>query len=127
MAAKALACFSSINAMASVNPQILNALQVTANATLSPSVIKAAGAGKAYQSVAQSAAIAVQDGADYLRNVSTISSTAIGIAMAQYAATQDAKYLEVIAAAQALVPVASQAFETIGQSAAAVVNAFPSG
>ena len=35
---------------------------------------------EAYQAVAQAAAIAVQDAADHLRNMSAISSTATGVA-----------------------------------------------
>jgi hypothetical protein len=39
--------------------------------------------GKVYQSVAQSAAIAIQDAADALRNLTTIEATAAGVAMAE--------------------------------------------
>ncbi len=44
--------------------------------------LQLAAAGRAYQSVAQSAAIAIQDATDYLRGINTISSTAAGIGIA---------------------------------------------
>jgi hypothetical protein len=94
-------------------------------ATLSPETVKAAGAGKAYQSVAQSGAIVVQDAADNLRNVMTISTTAIGVAMAKYIATQDPFYLKVITHAQNLVDTSASQFKTLGQDAAKVVSKFP--
>ena len=44
--------------------------------------LKIAGGGRAYQAVAQSTAIAIQDATDYLRAMNTISSTAAGIGIA---------------------------------------------
>jgi hypothetical protein len=84
-------------------------------------------AGKAYQSIAQSMAIAVQDAADALRNISTISTTAAGVAMAQLLATGDPKYAEAVVAAQAMMGQASENFQQIGAAAAAVLSGFPKG
>ena len=70
-------------------------------------------------------AIAVQDGADYLRNVSTIAATAIGVAMAQIVATDGAQGTTALNKAQGLVAAAAKDFETIGQTAATVLNGFP--
>lgn len=70
-----------------VNAQVIDVINQVQTATMATTVVKTSGAGKAYQSVAQSAAIAVQDAADALRNVSTIATTAAGVAMAQYLAT----------------------------------------
>ena len=47
-----------------------------AGGALSPAVIKASGAGKAYQSVTQSTAIAIGDATSYLRNIETIATAA---------------------------------------------------
>lgn len=102
------------------------AISATQKATLDPTVVRVSGAGKAYQSVAQSAAIAVQDAADYLRNVGTISATATGVAMAQYVATQGAEGGEALTRAQQLVDAAAESFTKIGNAAASIANSFPS-
>ena len=78
-------------------------------------------AGKAYQSVAHSAAIAVQDAANMLRNMSTLSSTAIGVAMAQWIAHPDKEqYKEIIETAQQMIAQATHQFEEIGKAAITV-------
>ncbi len=86
-------------------------------------------AGKIYQSVAQSAAIAVQDAADALRNISTIAGTAAGVAMAQLLANpgQAAEYGEAVAASQQMMAAAVANFEAIGASAAQMLRNFPQG
>ena len=87
-----------------------------------PEQIIQEGAGKAYQSVAQSTAIAIQDATDNLRNLNTISTTAIGVALAQFIATKDVKYEQVIDKA---LDVASQAninYLNIGASSAKVLQ-----
>ena len=92
-----------------------------------PTVVQEEGAGKAYQSVAQSTAIAIQDATDNLRNLNTISATAIGVALAQYIETGDAKYEEAIEYAQKISNTAAQNFMTVGANAADVLKGFPSG
>ena len=79
---------------------------------------------KAQQSVAQSAAIAVQDASDNLRNISTISSTAIGVALAQLLATGDPKYADVITQAQKALTSASEHFADVGEKSAKVLQGF---
>lgn len=106
---------------------ISNAINTAQQVTMSPAVVRASGAGKAYQSVSQTAAIAVQDAADNLRNVSTISTTALGVAMAQYVATGEKKYADAIKEAQQLVSSAAEDFEKIGKAAATVLKDFPAG
>jgi hypothetical protein len=86
--------------------------------------IKVAGAGRAYQSVAQSTAIVIQDGADYLRNVSTISTTAIGIAMAMIAANQT-QGNTLLTAAQKLVSKAASDFTAVSSAAIKVATDYP--
>ncbi len=68
----------------SVDQTVKDMITIAQKATLMDNdVIVHSGAGKAYQSVAQSAAIAIQDAVDALRNVSTISTTASGVVIAQ--------------------------------------------
>lgn len=110
-----------------VNDQVVDTLKLLQTATLSPQVVEISGAGKAYQSVAQSAAIAVQDATDSLRNISTISMTAMGVAVAQLLATGDAKYATVITQATQMMTDAATFFKTVGQDAATVLSGFPSG
>lgn len=83
--------------------------------------------GQAYQSVAQSAAIAIQDAADYLRNVTTIATTAAGVAMAQYLANPAGaeQYRAVMAETQKFVAAAMSNFETIGVNAEKLLKHFP--
>ena len=89
--------------------------------------IRQEGAGKAYQAVAQSTALAVQDATDNLRNLSTISSTAQGVAMAQLLATGENKYAKAIEVAQKMSEAAAQNFKTIGVNASDILKGFPSG
>ncbi|HAA15717.1 MAG TPA: hypothetical protein DCE41_30015 [Cytophagales bacterium] len=98
-----------------------------AGGQISPKYIREEGAGKAYQSVAQSMAIAVQDAADNLRNMQTISSTSQGVAMAKFLETMDPAYLMAIEYANKMAANAAQNFQTIGTNAADVLTGFPSG
>jgi hypothetical protein len=110
-----------------VNPQVVDLINTVQAATMGPQVVKTSGAGKAYQAVAQSTAIAVQDAADTLRNMSTIATTAIGVAMAQYLATKDKDYLKAIDEAQTVMTNATQNFTNIGAAAGEILRGFPSG
>jgi hypothetical protein len=72
--------------------------------------------------------MAVQDATDNLRNVSTISTTAIGTAMAQLMSTGDAQtWWPVIEVAQGLVKSCAADFQKIGENAAQVLKNFPPG
>jgi hypothetical protein len=113
--------------MDNTNPQVIDTINQVQLATMAPQVVMTSGAGKAYQSVAQSSAIAVQDSADAMRNLSTIATTAIGIAMAQLLATKDAQYVTVIAAAQQVMTQANVEFGQVGATAAAIVKGYPAG
>ncbi len=110
-----------------VNAQVVDVINKVQAATMAPQVVLTSGAGKAYQSVAQSSAIAVQDAADALRNISTIATTAAGVAMAQYLATGAKKYADVLVQAQAMMKGATEDFSKIGSAAADVLKQFPSG
>jgi len=106
--------------------QLMNAVNFGQQSVMSQNVIKASGAGKSYQSVAQSTAIAVQDAADNLRNVSIMSTTAAGVAMAQLLATGESKYKDVITEANNMVSDAADNFSKIGKDAADVLSNYPS-
>ena len=110
-----------------VNAQIIDVINQVQLVTMSPQVVLTSGAGKAYQSVAQSTAIAVQDATDALRNISTIATTAMGVAMAQLLATGDPKYANALDKAQELVQGATEDYAKIGSAAAAVLKGFPAG
>jgi hypothetical protein len=110
-----------------VNSQVVNALSVLGHRTMDRDVVLASGSGKAFQSVAQSAAIAIQDATDTLRNVSTIASTAAGVALAQYVATLMPEYKDVITESQTMMTNAVANFKAVGEEATKVVNNFPFG
>ncbi len=110
-----------------VNSQIVDVLNTVQSATMSPQVVLTSGAGKAYQSVAQSAAIAVQDAADSLRNISTIATTAAGVAIAQLLATGEPKYATALSEVQKMMTSATEDFSKIGEAATSVLKNFPAG
>ena len=109
-----------------VNSQIVDSVALAQQATLGTEAVRASGAGKSYQSVAQSTAIAVQDAADNLRNVMTVSTTAIGAAMAELIATGEPQHVEAINQANTVVMNAASHFKEIGESAAQILNTYPS-
>lgn len=86
--------------------------------------IQLAAAGRAYQSVAQSTAIAIQDATDYLRNISTISLTSIGVGMALLAADQP-QGTTLISKAQQIATDAIQHFAKVGDAAIKVASTYP--
>jgi len=110
------------------NGQALNTLQIARSPISGPDMVWESGSGKAFHFVAQSTAMAIQDATDNLRNVSTISTTAIGVAMAQMMSSGDVQtWTPVIQAAQALVQVGAADFRAIGENAADILRRFPRG
>lgn len=112
--------------MNTVNPQVLNAVEMTNQSVTGPSVPQRQGAGNAYQAVAQSMAISVQDASMLLRNLSTIATTAIGVATAKLVGG-DATMIPVIEASQKVITDAAEAFKTIGVNSGEILQNFPSG
>ncbi|NYT43067.1 hypothetical protein HZY97_19995 [Sphingomonas sp. R-74633] len=110
----------------SVDPALLDAINQTQTATLAAGVLTASGAGRAYQVVAASAAIAIQDATDMLRNVSTVSTTAIGVAMAQML-EGDPNAQAMLEAAQAALDNAAKNYAAICTAAAQSLKEFPVG
>ena len=82
-------------------------------------------AGRAYQLIAQSAAIAVQDATDALRNITTVATTAAGVAMAQFLASGDPACLEVLGHARKMVDDAIADYAAIGAASASMLSAVP--
>jgi|SRR5215475_14433093 len=87
--------------------------------------VQLAAAGRAYLSVAQTAAIAIQDATDYLRSISTISSTAAGIGIAMVIAGETEKGAKVISTASELASKGVTHFGDIGKAAIKVATDFP--
>jgi hypothetical protein len=111
-----------------VDPQITDVINQTQLATMSPQVVLTSGAGKAYQAAAQSAAIAIQDAADALRNISTVATSARGAAIAQMLATPpNAAAAEALMAAQTMMTSAIADYAAIGLAATKILKEFPSG
>lgn len=110
-----------------VNAQVIDIINQAQTATMSNQVVLTSGAGKAYQSVAQSSAIAVQDATDALRNITTIATSAAGIAMAQFLATKNKDYIEILQEAQKMMSNATTDYATIGSTAATILREFPAG
>ena len=78
----------------------------------------------AQKAVAQSTAIAVQDAADNLRNLSTISTTAIGVALSKLIATGDPKYALVITEAEKVATNSAEHFRLVGEVSAKILKDF---
>ncbi len=97
---------------------------------LEPTTIKREGAGKAYQSVALSMSIAVQDVTDYQRNLMALAQATIGVSMekiVQNPETNLALYSPVIAESQSIVNKAVETFAKVGSEAGQILKDFPSG
>lgn len=109
-----------------VNPKVIDMINQAQAATMDYQVVMTSGAGKAYQSVAQSAAIAVQDATDALRNVSTIATTAAGVIVAQMIAGNDAN-ADALTQIQSLMTNATEDYARIGAAAINILESFPSG
>lgn len=73
-----------------------------------------AAVNSAQQSIAQSTAIALADATDNLRNLNTLSTTAIGVALSQYIETGDTKFSSIIHEAQQIVTRGTDNFSAVG-------------
>lgn len=85
----------------------------------------AVSTGSAHHAIAHSSAIAMQDATDNLRNLNTLSTTAIGVALSQYVLTGDPKYGEMIEQAQKIVSNGADNFEMVGTKVASVFKQLP--
>jgi hypothetical protein len=112
-------------AASAIDAAILDAIHQTQLATMSREALSS-GSGRAYQAVAASAAIAVQDATEMLRNVSTVSTTAIGVAMAQML-EGDTGARETLTAAQTALDTAVRSYAAICEAASMALKGFPQG
>jgi hypothetical protein len=110
-----------------VDPLIIDAINQMQQAVLQPEAVRTSGAGKASLSVAQSAAIAVQDATDALRGTSIIAATAASVAMTRFLSSGDPKYLLGVTAARDMMTTATDDFAKVATAAANVVAEFPIG
>jgi len=112
--------------LSTLNIQLLDSMKQVRTAVTYPDVTFDTGSGKAFNFVAQAAAMAVQDATDNLRNISTMSTTAIGVAMTQLVSSGDIQtWGPVVQVAQTLVRNCAVDFQTIGTQAAEVLRTFP--
>ena len=82
----------------------------------------AVGTVSLQQCLAQTSAIALQDAVDHIRNVSTIATTAMGVAMSHYLTSGDPRYAAVIDKAQEIVAQAARNLQIVSQQALSVMN-----
>ncbi|HVI02621.1 MAG TPA: hypothetical protein VM869_28140 [Enhygromyxa sp.] len=79
----------------------------------------------AIQSIAQSTALSISDAADMLRNIETIMTTAMGVAMAKWIETpENIFYQQIVEAAGKAIESAAGNYKTIGTDAQAVLELF---
>jgi hypothetical protein len=110
-----------------VDARIIDAINQTQEAVLAPQVVLTSGAGKAYQLVAQSAAIAIQDATDALRATSIIAATAASVTMTKFLTSGDPKYLLGLTAARDMMATATEDFGKVSATAANMLKEFPAG
>ncbi len=110
-----------------VDSSIVDAINQAQTATMSPQVVKTGGAGKAYQAAAGAAALAIQDAVDSLRHTGTVATTASGLALAQFLASGDPRYLEALSGIQTMMTEATRNFAAVSAAATQMLNEFPSG
>ncbi|KZN51644.1 hypothetical protein [Pseudoalteromonas luteoviolacea] len=117
-----------MNELTNVGPSTQTSLDIVNSASLTGELNKLSGAGKAYQSVSQSTAIAIQDATDNLRNINTMATTAMGVAISQMLATGKVDdYAGIIEAANKMVENGTKNFGEVGSSASNLLDKFPSG
>jgi Killing trait len=110
-----------------VDGRIADAIDQMQQAVLAPQVVLTNGAGKAYQVVAQAAAIAMQDATDALRATSIIAATAASVTMTKFLTNGYPKYLLGLTAARDMMATATDDFAKVGAAAADIVKGFPAG
>ncbi len=113
----------------SIDQALIDAVVNSRDAVMAQQTVITSGSGKAYQSIAQTAAIAVQDAADTLRNIQTIATTATGVAMAEWLASSGVtpdmdKFFQYTAT---MIQNATTDFTNIGSASSKIVNDFKPG
>jgi hypothetical protein len=86
------------------------------------------GTALAHEAVSQAAAMVVQDGAAFLRQVSSVTAAGIAVCTAKMIATQSqSPWTDIITALNKSLATAADTFKTMGTDAANVLGQFPSG
>ena len=85
------------------------------------------GAGMAFESVSQSASMAVQDAAGFLRHIEAVSAAAIAVLTEKYVATKEEKYMTMISKVTDNLDQAATEFGKISEQAANVLKSFSPG
>lgn len=113
-----------------LNPQIVDAVSTSTGFVFGPMASAAAGSNAgtaiAYEKVAQAAALAVQDGTDYQRNVLSISTVAQGKALAMmFAEKTVTPYAEILLLAIVASIGATITVGLVNAAATEVASTFP--
>ena len=111
-----------------VNSQIVNAIEAIQQATMTGDVTRHAGAGKAYQSVALSSAIAIQDATDNLRNMGVVAVSAASAILAEMVESGDVeKYSPMLEQVSKMLDANTSRYSSVLAEAAKSVQEFPVG
>ncbi|HEY0311473.1 MAG TPA: hypothetical protein VGC56_03165 [Allosphingosinicella sp.] len=110
-----------------VDPAVIDVVNQSQSATMSHQTELTSGAGKAYHAVAASAALAIQDAVDRLRQTGTLATSASGIALAQFLASGDPRYLEALGPIQAMMEKAVGNAASVCAAMSIAVREFPAG
>lgn len=115
----------SISAMVESVNRSVTGVAKPSNSGEDPTLASRQGVGLATQSIAQSMAIAMQDATDMLRNISTIETTAIGVATAKWVEMpENVAYKLIIDTAGEVIANTAKLVATIGQETASVLSAY---
>ncbi len=110
-----------------ITPTVLEAVKSTNKLVVDPETTRTHGSGSAYQAVSQAMALTVQDASSLLRNINTLSTTAMGVATAKLISDGDPKMAAVIQQAQQTIENAAETFKTIGTYSGDILKNFPTG
>ncbi len=116
-----------------VNSQITDAVKVSNQAVLAPKLDDATGkvtplgGAMAYQLVAESGALAIQDAVAHLRNITQVAEAGLASIMAQLVAAPEKilEYTPVIAAFEAVIESAAVNLSTVGANVQKAMTDYP--
>lgn len=128
---------SDDTSLSKVNPQIVDAVQETTKAVIGPATSLSGNTamaarvanGIAYQYVAQSSAMAVQDAGTYMRNVAAMAEAAMAVVMTKMLEAPPesiTQWSPAIPAIETALKTGVTFFKDAGSAAAEVLEEFPS-
>jgi hypothetical protein len=106
---------------------LTEAINQMQTATLNSQVVRTSGSGKAYQLVAQSAALSIVDAGDLMRAAATLAVFIKAMALTRYAMTGEAKYAEAATVGEHMLTEAIVDYRSMCTAAAESAEQFPSG